>query len=103
MYDVSYVISHKYLISYQEDEGAWSENFKSHHDCKPRGNEAVSLDVAFPDANQVYGESRSMVQRISIIHVNNTLMFKTVLYVLLYIYIYKVVKNQVVCYAITQE
>ncbi|XP_032524398.2 neutral alpha-glucosidase AB [Danaus plexippus] len=39
----------------EEDEGAWSENFKSHHDCKPRGNEAVSLDVAFPDANQVYG------------------------------------------------
>ncbi|CAG4975279.1 unnamed protein product [Colias eurytheme] len=38
-----------------EDEGAWSENFKSHHDSKPRGNEAVSLDIGFPDADQVYG------------------------------------------------
>ncbi|XP_072933966.1 neutral alpha-glucosidase AB [Epargyreus clarus] len=37
------------------DEEAWSENFKSHHDSKPRGNEAVSLDVTFPDADQVYG------------------------------------------------
>ncbi|XP_050680339.1 neutral alpha-glucosidase AB [Leptidea sinapis] len=39
----------------ESDEGAWSESFKSHHDSKPRGNEAVSLDVAFPDADQVYG------------------------------------------------
>ncbi|KAI5631089.1 glycosyl hydrolases family 31 domain-containing protein [Phthorimaea operculella] len=38
-----------------EDETAWSENFKSHHDSKPRGNEAVSVDVSFPDADQVYG------------------------------------------------
>lgn len=38
-----------------EDETAWSENFKSHHDSKPRGNEAVSLDVSFPDADHIYG------------------------------------------------
>ncbi|XP_068624304.1 neutral alpha-glucosidase AB [Battus philenor] len=38
-----------------EDESAWGENFKSHHDSKPRGNEAVSLDVSFPDADQIYG------------------------------------------------
>ncbi|CAH2061938.1 unnamed protein product, partial [Iphiclides podalirius] len=38
-----------------EDEGAWGESFKSHHDSKPRGNEAVSIDVAFPDADHVYG------------------------------------------------
>ncbi|KAM3968802.1 neutral alpha-glucosidase AB-like isoform 2-T2 [Aphomia sociella] len=38
-----------------EEEGTWGENFKSHHDSKPRGNEAISLDVAFPDADQVYG------------------------------------------------
>ncbi|KAJ0170469.1 hypothetical protein K1T71_013840 [Dendrolimus kikuchii] len=38
-----------------EDETAWSENFKSHHDSKPRGNEAVSLDASFPDADHAYG------------------------------------------------
>ncbi|XP_049882112.1 neutral alpha-glucosidase AB isoform X2 [Pectinophora gossypiella] len=38
-----------------EDESAWSENFKTHHDRKPRGNEAVSVDVSFPDADHVYG------------------------------------------------
>ncbi|XP_013145415.1 PREDICTED: neutral alpha-glucosidase AB [Papilio polytes] len=38
-----------------EEEGTWGENFKSHHDSKPRGNEAVSLDVSFPDADQIYG------------------------------------------------
>lgn len=38
-----------------EEEGAWSENFKSHHDNKPRGNEAVSMDFSFPEADQVYG------------------------------------------------
>ncbi|KAL0859961.1 hypothetical protein ABMA27_010277 [Loxostege sticticalis] len=38
-----------------EEEGQWGENFKSHHDSKPRGNEAISLDVSFPDADQVYG------------------------------------------------
>ncbi|CAF4944893.1 unnamed protein product [Pieris macdunnoughi] len=36
-------------------EGSLAENFKSHHDSKPRGNEAVSIDVAFPDADQAYG------------------------------------------------
>ncbi|XP_039761408.1 neutral alpha-glucosidase AB [Pararge aegeria] len=39
----------------EEEEGAWSENFKGHHDSKPRGNEAISLDVSFPGANHVYG------------------------------------------------
>ncbi|XP_045781311.1 neutral alpha-glucosidase AB isoform X1 [Maniola jurtina] len=38
-----------------EEEGTWGENFKGHHDSKPRGNEAVSLDVSFPGANHVYG------------------------------------------------
>lgn len=38
-----------------EEEGTWSENFKSHMDSKPRGNEAISLDVSFPDADHVYG------------------------------------------------
>ncbi|XP_026743419.1 neutral alpha-glucosidase AB-like isoform X1 [Trichoplusia ni] len=38
-----------------EEEGTWGENFKSHHDSKPRGNEAVSLDFSFPEADNVYG------------------------------------------------
>ncbi|KAI8433613.1 hypothetical protein MSG28_015632 [Choristoneura fumiferana] len=38
-----------------DNEGARGENFKSHHDSKPRGNEAVSLDVSFPEADHVYG------------------------------------------------
>ncbi|GBP26287.1 Neutral alpha-glucosidase AB [Eumeta japonica] len=42
-------------VAVEEPEGTWGENFKSHHDSKPRGNEAVSLDVAFPDADHVYG------------------------------------------------
>ncbi|XP_048486007.1 neutral alpha-glucosidase AB [Plutella xylostella] len=38
-----------------DEEGTWGENFKSHHDSKPRGNEAVSLDVTFPQADNLYG------------------------------------------------
>ncbi|XP_063543327.1 neutral alpha-glucosidase AB isoform X2 [Cydia strobilella] len=38
-----------------EDDSSRGENFKSHHDSKPRGNEAVSLDVTFPEADHVYG------------------------------------------------
>ncbi|KAL4706124.1 hypothetical protein ACJJTC_012923 [Scirpophaga incertulas] len=37
------------------EDGTWGENFKSHHDSKPRGNEAISLDIGFPDADNVYG------------------------------------------------
>lgn len=38
-----------------EDPGAWEENFKSHHDSKPRGPSAVGLDVSFPGAIRIYG------------------------------------------------
>ncbi|XP_041985617.1 neutral alpha-glucosidase AB [Aricia agestis] len=38
-----------------EDEDAGGENFKGHHDSKPRGNEALSIDIAFPEAEQIYG------------------------------------------------
>lgn len=31
-----------------EDPGSWEENFKSHHDAKPNGPEAVALDFTFP-------------------------------------------------------
>ncbi|KAG8287760.1 hypothetical protein J6590_031873 [Homalodisca vitripennis] len=37
------------------DPGAWEENYKSHHDSKPRGPEAVALDFSFLGAEQVYG------------------------------------------------
>lgn len=42
-------------VKKQEEEGTWGENFKSHHDSKPRGNEAISLDFSFPEADNVYG------------------------------------------------
>ncbi|KAF5297351.1 hypothetical protein FQR65_LT01281 [Abscondita terminalis] len=38
-----------------EDPGAWSENFKSHHDSKPRGPEAIGFDITFPEAHRAYG------------------------------------------------
>ncbi|XP_074037232.1 neutral alpha-glucosidase AB [Leptinotarsa decemlineata] len=38
-----------------EDPGAWEENFKSHHDSKPKGPSAVGLDVTFPGALRAYG------------------------------------------------
>lgn len=37
------------------DPGAWEENFKSHHDAKPLGPEAIALDFSFPGAEHVYG------------------------------------------------
>ncbi|CAH1118336.1 unnamed protein product [Phaedon cochleariae] len=39
----------------QEDPGAWEENFKSHHDSKPKGPSAVGLDISFPGALRAYG------------------------------------------------
>ncbi|XP_055843927.1 neutral alpha-glucosidase AB-like isoform X2 [Episyrphus balteatus] len=38
-----------------EDPGAWEENFKSHHDSKPRGPEAIALDFSFPEADVLFG------------------------------------------------
>ncbi|KAJ8910035.1 hypothetical protein NQ315_013243 [Exocentrus adspersus] len=38
-----------------EDPGAWEENFKSHHDSKPKGPSAVGFDVTFPEAIRIYG------------------------------------------------
>lgn len=39
----------------KEDPGAWEENFKSHHDSKPRGPEGVAADITFPGAVRAYG------------------------------------------------
>ncbi|KAK4873323.1 hypothetical protein RN001_015352 [Aquatica leii] len=33
----------------------WSEKFKSHHDSKPRGPEAIGFDFTFPEAHRAYG------------------------------------------------
>lgn len=38
-----------------EDPGSWDENFKSHHDSKPRGPEAIALDFSFPQAEVLVG------------------------------------------------
>ncbi|XP_015603638.1 neutral alpha-glucosidase AB [Cephus cinctus] len=37
------------------DPGAWEENFKSHHDSKPFGPEAIAMDFSFPGAENAYG------------------------------------------------
>ena len=39
----------------ETDPGAWEENFKSHHDSKPFGPEAIALDFSFPGAEHAYG------------------------------------------------
>lgn len=38
-----------------DDPGSWEENFKSHHDAKPYGPEAIALDFAFPQAQLLFG------------------------------------------------
>ncbi|XP_060520046.1 neutral alpha-glucosidase AB [Cylas formicarius] len=42
-------------VDTKEDPGAWEENFKSHHDSKPKGPSAIGLDFTFPGAKRVYG------------------------------------------------
>lgn len=37
------------------DSGAWDEDFKSHHDSKPNGPEAVAMDFSFPQAQVLFG------------------------------------------------
>lgn len=37
------------------DPGAWEENFKSHHDSKKNGPEAIALDFTFPRADILFG------------------------------------------------
>ncbi|XP_041765356.1 neutral alpha-glucosidase AB [Anopheles merus] len=38
-----------------DDPGAWEENFKSHHDSKPKGPEGLALDFTFPQAKVLFG------------------------------------------------
>nr|AXJ21599.1 glucosidase II alpha-subunit [Glyphodes pyloalis] len=39
----------------RKEHEVFTETFNSYHDSRPRGNEAVSLDIGFPEAYQVYG------------------------------------------------
>jgi hypothetical protein len=36
-------------------EGLWEESFNGHADSKPRGPQAISLDLSFPGASHLYG------------------------------------------------
>ena len=36
-------------------EGWWEETFKTHTDSKPKGPQAMSVDLEFPGAQHVYG------------------------------------------------
>jgi hypothetical protein len=38
-----------------DPEGWWEESFNSHRDTKPKGPEAISMDVVFPKFEHVYG------------------------------------------------
>lgn len=38
-----------------DEPGAWEEDFKSHHDSKPYGPEAVALDFTYPQAQILFG------------------------------------------------
>jgi hypothetical protein len=38
-----------------DPEGWWGENYKSHHDSKPKGPTAISLDLGFPGFSHLYG------------------------------------------------
>ncbi len=42
-------------VAEDEDPGAWEENWKSHHDSKPNGPEAVALDFTFNQAEILFG------------------------------------------------
>ncbi|ERL92990.1 neutral alpha-glucosidase AB [Dendroctonus ponderosae] len=42
-------------VQIKDDPGAWEENFKSHHDSKPRGPSAIAADFTFPGAVRAYG------------------------------------------------
>ncbi|XP_055711223.1 neutral alpha-glucosidase AB [Phlebotomus papatasi] len=41
--------------SEDDDPGSWEENFKSHHDSKPNGPEAIAMDFTFPEAEVLFG------------------------------------------------
>ncbi len=38
-----------------ECDGCWDETFLQFRDSKPRGPEGMSLDIAFPGSEHIYG------------------------------------------------
>jgi len=38
-----------------DPEGWWQETFKGHTDSKPKGPQAISLDLTFPGSHHVFG------------------------------------------------
>ncbi|GJP38512.1 hypothetical protein CLOM_g1878 [Closterium sp. NIES-68] len=43
------------IIGHDAEDESWEETFKGHFDSKPRGPEAISFDVTFHGAQNVYG------------------------------------------------
>ena len=46
---------HALCLQEGDPAGYWEETFKSHTDSKPKGPEAISLDLSFAAAQHVYG------------------------------------------------
>ena len=51
----SFIFEHRRQKQEGDPEGWWAESFKTHHDSKPRGPEAISFDVSFSGFDHVYG------------------------------------------------
>lgn len=43
------------MVQEGDAPGLWEETFKSHTDTKPRGPEAISMDLSFPGVEHLYG------------------------------------------------
>ena len=46
---------HELHVQEGDPAGWWEEVFKGHTDAKPKGPEAISLDIVFPGIDNVYG------------------------------------------------
>jgi alpha 1,3-glucosidase len=53
--DKHFFFQHRREKRETDAEGSWAENFKTHHDSKPRGPQAISFDLRFPQTKHVYG------------------------------------------------
>jgi len=51
----NFLIEHRRQKKDDDPEGWWSESFKTHHDSKPRGPEALSFDVKLHGFDHVFG------------------------------------------------
>jgi hypothetical protein len=50
-----FIVEHLREKQEGDPEGWWAENFKSHHDSKPKGPTAISMDIQFPGSKHLYG------------------------------------------------